>query len=53
MIAESDAKISIVVAVVLVLTALYDLRISAAIACVYLVIYAMLSLRKRRTTPPK
>jgi len=35
--------------VVLVLVALYDLRIAAVIATVYLIIYAVRRLRKKRT----
>ena len=46
---ETEAKVSIIVALVLIVTALYDLRISAAIASVYLVVYAVHRLRKGRT----
>lgn len=44
---ETETKIGIIVALVLVLSAFYDLRISAALATVYLVVYAVRRLRKR------
>ena len=45
---QTEEKISIIVALVLIVTALYDLRISASIATVYLIIYGVRRLRKQR-----
>ena len=46
---EDETKVSIAVALVLVLTALYDLRLAAGLATIYLVIYGVRRLRKERT----
>jgi len=45
---ETDAKVSIVVTLVLIVTALFDLRVSAGIATVYLVFYGVYRLRRER-----
>ena len=47
---QTDVKISIIVAFVLIITAFFDLRIAAAIATVYLIIYAVRRLRKSHPT---
>jgi hypothetical protein len=45
---ENEAKVSIIVAVVLVLTAFIDFRISAALATAYLIAYGVNRMRKTR-----
>lgn len=45
---ETEAKVSIAVTVVLVVTAVVDLRVSAAIATVYLIAYGVYRMRKHR-----
>lgn len=47
---QTEAKISIIVALVLVVTAFFDLRIAASIATIYLIVYAMRRLRKSRAS---
>jgi hypothetical protein len=45
---QTETKISIIVALVLVLAAFFDLRIAAGIATIYLIVYAIRRLRKSR-----
>jgi hypothetical protein len=45
---ESGTKISVLVAVLLVILALVNLRISAGLATVYLIAYTINRLRKRK-----
>lgn len=45
---DNEAKLSIIVAAVLVITVLIDFRISAAIATAYLIGYAVYRMRKTR-----
>ena len=46
---QTETKVSIAVAVTLILAAFYDLRISAAFAVVYLLANGVYRLRKRRS----
>lgn len=48
MTSETEAKVSIAVAVVLLLVAFVDLKISAAIATAYLIAYGVYGMRKNR-----
>jgi prolipoprotein diacylglyceryltransferase len=50
---DTETKMGVIVAVVMVITALYNLKIAAAIATVYLVLYGILRLRKERVNKPK
>ena len=45
---DNEAKVSIIVAVTLVVTALVDFRISAALATAYLIAYGVYRMRKTR-----
>jgi Flp pilus assembly protein TadB len=45
---ETEAKVGIAIAIVLVLTAFVDLKISATIATAYLIAYAVNRMRKDR-----
>jgi hypothetical protein len=47
-ISESGTKISVLVAILLVILALIDLRISAGLATIYLIAYAINRLRRRK-----
>jgi hypothetical protein len=46
-ISENEVKVSIIVAVVLVLTALINFRVAAASATAYLIVYGVSSMRNR------
>ncbi len=45
---ETEIKVSIIIALALILTAFIDKRISAGLATVYLIVYAVRRLRKRK-----
>jgi hypothetical protein len=47
-ISESGTKINVLVAILLVILALIDLRISAGLAAIYLIAYAINRLRRRK-----
>jgi predicted membrane protein len=48
---QSEAKLSVIVALILILAALFlSLQIAAALATVYLIVYGIRRMRKRRTS---
>ncbi len=47
---ETELKISIIMALALILTAFIDFRISAGLATVYLIAYAVRRMRKRKSS---
>ena len=47
---QNEAKISLIVALVLVATAFYNLTLAASVATIYLIVYAVRRLRKQRTS---
>ncbi len=49
---ETEMKISIIMALALISTVFIDFRISAGLATVYLIVYAVRRMRKRRPSEP-